>query len=71
MQIKRTEYKGIAADVTILDGPEAQRALVRLASYHQLPVDVIRNELALGLRVSTCGATYEATVAPVGSAVAS
>ena len=69
MQIKRTEFKGIAEDVTVLDGVEAQRALVRIANYHEVPVETVRNELAAGLRVSTCGAMYQATVAPVGSTV--
>jgi len=59
MQIKRTEFKGIAEDVTILDGHEAQKALVRIANYHQVPLDVIRNELTRGWRITTCGAMYE------------
>ena len=69
MQIKRTEFKGIAEDVTVLDGPEAQRAMVRIARYHEVPVDVVRDELAAGHRLTTCGVMYQATVAPVGATV--
>ena len=69
MQIKRTEFKGIAEDVTILDGNEAQRAMVRIARYHEVPVDTVRDELAGGIRLTTCGAMYEATVAPAGATV--
>lgn len=61
MQIKKIEYTGLAEKVVILDDADAQKAIARIASFHAVPLEVVRNELAAGLRVSTCCAYYEAT----------
>jgi len=69
MQIRRTQFHGLAEDIKILDGAESMRALTLLASFHGVPVSVMRAELAAGLRLVSHAAMYEATVAPVGSTV--
>ena len=59
MKLKQTKFHGIAEDITILSETESEGALVRLSSYHQVPMENIRAELARGLKVCTCGAIYE------------